>query len=465
MLQYNIHPNMNVYFDDDDIQSATRAYVVAFFSNLRRIFFLIQLGYIFFSEYALYLYYNNYSLFIDNLSQRLASINILYVKLFQAFALNNNFIDDETNNKLLKFTDNAPWDYNDIDYETLHSIGDEYNLNFVNGGDAPMNSGMISLVFKAYNKTTNEQLIVKIKRTNIEEHLDEAMDNLLYCVDLLSFIPTLKKYQVANAVHESADMILDQTDFNKEVDNMITIKKNCVNLKYVKIPYVLPEVTKKYDNVIIMEFIDGQTINQVKETDYEEFAKQVIKFGMVTFAMHGVTHGDLHAGNVLFIKDETDTEYPHKIGVLDFGIIYKLDQLYQENFLEILTAFHTLSPTDICKKLFASGIIEPIDTLNNLPKHQYDYIVNISSALINDAMHCSKGANQVQIYKFLKGFTEFLQQQDIVNLGLRPSEEFVKSQVTMGMSHGITLTLCKNDYLSVADKVINELFHWDLLQG
>jgi predicted unusual protein kinase regulating ubiquinone biosynthesis (AarF/ABC1/UbiB family) len=455
---------MNVHFDDDETPNALKEPIIALCIGLQHMGFLIQLGYIFFSEYALYFYHKNYSVFIDNLSQRLASINILYVKLFQAFALNNNFIDDETNNKLLKFTDNAPWDYSDIDYETLVSIGDEYNLNFVNGCDAPMNSGMISLVFKAYNKTTNEPLIVKIKRSNIEERLEEAMNNLVFCVDLLSIIPILSQYQLASALNKSAGMILDQTDFNKEVDNMMTIKNNCVNLKYVKIPYVLPEVTKNYDNVIVMEFIDGLRINEVEERDYEEFAKQVIKFGMVTFAMHGATHGDLHAGNVLFIKDDADKEYPHKIGVLDFGIIYKLDTFYKETFLEILTAFHALSPTDVCKKLFAAGIIEPVDVFNNLPKRQYDRILNISSAIINDAMHGSKGANQFQIYKFLKELTEFLQKQEISDLGLRPSDQFVKSQVTMAMSHGITLTLCKDDYLSVADKVINELFHWDLIQ-
>ena len=31
------------------------------------------------------------------------------------------------------------------------------------------------------------------------------------------------------------------------------------------------------------------------------------------------------------------------------------------------------------------------------------------------------------------------------------------------MSHGITLTLCKDDFIVVMDKVINELFHTKML--
>ena len=52
-------------------------------------------------------------------------------------------------------------------------------------------------------------------------------------------------------------------------------------------------------------------LNQIQEEDYEEFAKPVLKFGFVTTLLHGATHGDLHGGNILFIKDENDKK--HKI--------------------------------------------------------------------------------------------------------------------------------------------------------
>ena len=438
--------------------------IAIFFKNLKHLWFFIQICYVFFSEFAIYNLFNNYSTFIDRLTSKLASMNILYVKLFQAFALNNNFIDEETNNKLLRFTDNAPWDYTDIDFVTLLKITDEYNLHFVDGYEIPINSGMISLVFRAENKDTHEPLIVKLNRKNIEERLNDAMDDLLYCVDLLSFMPLFKTYKVSESIKKSTDMILEQTNFLIELDNMATVKNNCVNLKYVKIPYALEEVTKKYNNVIVMEYIDGLSINKIKKEDYEEFAKQVIKFGIATVAMHGVAHGDLHAGNILFIKDENDDEYPHKIGVLDFGIIYKLDNQYKETFFDIFTDLFTLTPKSICEKLFASGIIEPVEILQNLPKNHYDYIVNIGSDVIQNVIHTSKGANQVQVYKFLKEFSNFLKEPEIYNLGLKPSERFIKTQLILAMAHGITLTLCKDDCITIVDKVINEIFHCDLLE-
>jgi len=83
--------------------------------NIKSIIFLLKALFIFASEMMIYGIFRDYSLFIDRLSIRLSSINILYVKIFQAFALNNSLIDDKTNNKLLKFTDNAPWNYSDVD--------------------------------------------------------------------------------------------------------------------------------------------------------------------------------------------------------------------------------------------------------------------------------------------------------------------------------------------------------------
>ena len=56
--------------------------------------FTIHLFYIIISEITLYMIFRDYSNFINRITTRLASINILYVKIFQAIASNNNFIDE-----------------------------------------------------------------------------------------------------------------------------------------------------------------------------------------------------------------------------------------------------------------------------------------------------------------------------------------------------------------------------------
>jgi predicted unusual protein kinase regulating ubiquinone biosynthesis (AarF/ABC1/UbiB family) len=434
------------------------------FKTIKGIIFLLNVFFIFGTELLIYALFNDYMLLIDRLTMRLSSINILCVKVFQAFASNNSLIDDETNNKLLQFTDNAPWNCSDINLHDLIEIADKYNLHLKFGYEIPINAGMISLVFKVYKSNTYlEPVIIKMKRNNIDKKLDDSIDNLLFLMYILSFIPIINKYQLAEVVNKNIEIIRHQTNFLEEVDNMNLIKTNCKNIKYVKIPSANRQVTEEYPNCILMDYIRGIKINEIQKEDYEGFAKQVMKFGFVTTIVHGVTHGDLHSGNILFIKDNEDEKYPYKLGVIDFGIIYRLDSQYKHMLFEVLTQMFESPPRESAIKLLNSGIIDPPCILQQIPKEDYENIINFTAEIINETVNTSKKANQVQIYKFISKLKDYLNNSILSNIGIRPSDNFVKTQLVLAMSHGVTLTLCNDDFMGLADKVINELFHTNMI--
>ena len=440
------------------------------FKTIRNILFLFNASWIILSELALYGIFKNYISFIDRITYKLASINILYVKIFQAFALNNNLIDEKINNYLLKYTDKAPWTSNDIDYDTLFELEDNYNIvfintvnNVVNNNFKPINSGMISLVFKATNKSTGEPVIVKLKRNNINEMLDESIEKLLFFVYVLSFIPFIENYKISDLIYKNIGIIKQQTDFIQEVNNIVKIKTNCKNLKYIVVPEPNMSVTIKYPNVILMEYINGVTISNVNEEDYEGFAKQVLKFGFVSTFIHGISHGDLHSGNILFIKDEDSPTHKYKIGLLDFGIIYEINQGFKQKFLEVLIDLFTTPSEEIAVKMFHSGLIEPLDVINNLPKIHYDSIIGMLSSIINDTINVTKRVNHVKMYEFIYNLNNYINSNNMIKLGIRPSDNLLKIQLALTMAQGITIKLCKDDYLPLADKVIDELFHTNIL--
>ena len=432
--------------------------------NIRSFLFLLNTSFIFASELFIYTIFRDYDKLIDNLTKRLASINILYVKIFQAIALNNSLIDNQINNKLLKFTDNAPWNYSDINITYLVEMVKKYNIYLPYGYDYPINAGMISLVFKGVDRNNaNKQIIIKMKRKNIHEKLDNAIDNLLFLVYLLSFLPIINKYQIADVVNKNIEIIRQQTNFFQEIENMEKIRHNCKHLKYVKIPEVNMQATEDFPDIILMEYIEGMKINQLFHEDYESFAEVVIKFGLVSTLIHGATHGDLHAGNILFIKDKTDTKYPHKIGIIDFGIIYEVGTQYKEFLFDIFTQMFKNTPCESAEKILNSGIIEPPGILQQIPKRDYNKILNFTEEIVSDTINSSKKANQIQLYKFILNLKEYFSKDELCNIGIRPSNDLLKSQLVLGMSHGITLMLCKEDFITLMDKVINELFHTDLL--
>jgi predicted unusual protein kinase regulating ubiquinone biosynthesis (AarF/ABC1/UbiB family) len=430
---------------------------------LKEFRFLFNVVFILSSECAMYCIFRDYAKFIHGITHRLAQINILYVKVFQAIALNNNFIDDKLNKQLLRFTDNAPWTIKDINIPVLVDISEKYNLVMENGYETPINSGMISLVFKAYHRGTMAPMIIKMKRVNIDGQLNDAIENLRTVLYFLSFIPLFDKYRLAELVNKNMDLVRQQTDFMEEVKNTNTMKENCKRLKYVRIPTINKEVTEKYPDCILMEYINGVKITEIREEDYDGFAKQVLKLGVVTTLIHGFAHGDLHGGNILFIKDADDEKYKYKLGIIDFGIVYNIDPEYRHLLFEVATKALDMPAIEMATKLLNSSMIDPPNIFQQIPAVHRDNIIQFTGKIIDETIHQSKQACQAQVYRFLKMITEYLNTADIADIGIRPSDNLIKTQMVLAMAHGVTMTLCRGDFIPFAEKVMNELFHTDII--
>jgi predicted unusual protein kinase regulating ubiquinone biosynthesis (AarF/ABC1/UbiB family) len=430
---------------------------------IKQIIFFCNIGFILSSEALFYLIFGNYLSCIKSLTTRLSSINILYVKIFQAIASNNSLIDEKINNELLKFTDNAPWDLEDIRVTELIEICEKYDLVIKDGFEHPINSGMISLVYKAFKRCDHTPVIIKMKRNNIENRLNDAIENLKTFMYLLSFIPIIHKYQISNVITKNIEIIRHQTNFNEEVDNINKIRNNCKHLKYVKIPEVYLDATNENPNFILMEYIDGKKINEINDEDYYAFSKVVLKFGLLTTVIHGAAHGDLHSGNILFIKDKDDKKYPHKIGVIDFGIIYDIDPTYKVMLSDFFINVFERTARESIVLIANSGMVDPPNIINCLPKEHYDTIINLGTVMFADILTGVKQANQLEIYKFLSMINEYLSRPELAKYGIKPSDNFVKMQLVLAMSHGVTLTLCKDNILNLTNEVLNELFHTNML--
>ena len=434
----------------------------SFINFLCNCLFCIKICGIIMDEMCFYFVFKNYDTMINNLTKRLANQNILYVKIFQAFALNHNIIDDSMNNSLLKFTDNVPWTSKDIDKDTLIILEKKFDIKIYNNY-TPINSGMISLVFKGkMNAKNGETIVIKMKRNKIEETLNDGIQKMLFCVRLLTIIPFVKNYQLSDIIHNNINLIKFQTDFQKEVENIESMQKICKNMKYVKIPNVYKSITDDLSNLIVMEFIKGNTIQEVDPNHYYEYSKQLLKFGLVTLLIHGMSHGDLHTGNLLFIEDENDPKYKYKIGILDFGIVYEIGKTKDALFY-VFENMLSLPSEDIARSISLSGMIEPVECINNLSEIHYENILKILTKLVNDTIVVSKHLSQINVFKSLYNLNEYIVNNDLIVNGfkIRPSDDLIKFQVMFSMLYGVLFKLCGSSYIEVTNKVMIELFHID----
>jgi len=381
--------------------------------------------------------------------------------MFQSISLNHFFLDEEINNELLKFTDHSPFDSNDINLKLLQNIIHENDLT----GDIynPINSGMISLVYKMKNNINNKDVILKIKRNNINARLCDSIDNVLWFFRILSFFPfpILNTFEIHKTIQKTIDFIHQQLDFFDEIKNMKRMKNNCRHMNYVVIPEVYEEITNKYNDVIMMEYISGDSISNVSPEDYDIYSKLVTKFGFACVLNHGFTHGDLHAGNLIFIKEGQCDHPVYKLGILDFGIMTEIDKDFKLNCIILFMNLFDDSPRSSAIRFFYL-IIEPKDAIKYLKDEDYERVISIFEKYIDVFILSRKSVTQTRLYELMIDLNICLKKNNLAKYGLYLNDNFVKMQVAVSMSQGVTLHLSKNRYLEVVNEALNEMFHVDI---
>lgn len=382
--------------------------------------------------------------FIKKVIEKIEKVNIIYIKLLQSLCINKKLLYDNEKDYLLKYTDNVPFNSDDIDYKLLGRLERCYNIQL---SPEPLNSGIVSVVFKGIYSDNNNKVIIKILKKNIHSKLIEVFHELYTGARLLSYIPYIKSLNIQKVLDDNKEIILNQTNFKCEVDNIIIFKEKNLNIDEFKIPVVYEEITDVFENIIVMEDIKGLTYKEIENYDAytkNEFGKLILKFGLISILYNSAIHCDLHPGNIFFyINDENtneNTKFPkYQIGIIDFGIVSfpnKNNQnLYYEIFKEIFieekfsdcifqkSLENIFEPKDIIDKLVPRTKITMINKINVILK-EYSETHNI----INTLIKISKILNTYNI-KFSNEFNQlFLSLQIAINMATNLCTDILEEQ-------------------------------------
>jgi len=415
---------------------------------------IIKLVSFFIYAYLRYIFDRDNKQFINSVATYLSKQNMLYIKMFQAIALNKNLLNDAMSQHLLKYSDNVDYTEEDLDEPSLREIMQKYNLSAADP-IIPINSGMIALVYKLKTNLGSD-VILKIKRNNIDIRLMEDINKLQGLLHTLSAVPFFKYFcyyiDIPAIVKNNIDFLVQQTDFTREVENIQLMKNKCRYLKYVVIPSVYTELTHYYPNAILMEYIHGKKLEQVDKEDYLVYAKLNIKFGFACCFNFGLAHGDLHNGNILFIKEEDNV---YKLGILDYGILYQFDEAIKNKYTEIFAGLFYIDETESAKKLLGVAF-EPEEELKCIDPVVYNKMISIVAIQLSSLKSPNVSADQLQIHECLKNVTECLNPHNYENK-IKINDTFIKLQLVLAMSHGVTISLCENTYKDLAREVLDEM--------
>jgi len=326
----------------------------------RALWFSASSLYICGSEYAKYkIGWKSRNNAIIDVSKRLAAKNMMYVKIFQAFATNRNIVSPELNHFFSEYTDNVKYTDDEYDIKELKELETRstechpfQQLSILNDY-MPIKSGLMSLIFKGVIKRRDDAddddaaadaeadtpipVVVKYLRKNISKNFNASMNNLVVFAKFTRYFPYLRTLNVENLILQNIVCLNDQVCFRKELANITLYYKSWNDYPYVKIPKPYAYYTEKINpDIIVMEYIDGMKITEIDPEDNDEFGKALAAFNAKAAFCTSFYHGDLHPGNILFIKTpSSDTSASsskpiYKIGILDYGIIGHLSRDDQE---------------------------------------------------------------------------------------------------------------------------------------
>ena len=316
----------------------------------RALWFTASSGYICATEYLKYVIgWKTRNHAIIDVSKRLASINMMYVKIFQAFATNRNIVSPELNQFFSEFTDNVKYTDDEYDINELKEIERRSTecapfrqLRILNDY-RPIKSGLMSLIFKGVMNTPSEgegegegEVVIKYLRKNINKNFTSSMNNLVVFAKLTRYFPYLRTLNVESLILQNIVCLKDQVNFRKELANIMLYYRHWHKYEYIKIPKPYPEFTENINpDAIVMEYVDGMKITDIDPEDNDEFGKILASFNAKAAFCTSFYHGDLHPGNILFIKNASASASAsdpptYKICILDFGIIGHLSRYDQE---------------------------------------------------------------------------------------------------------------------------------------
>jgi predicted unusual protein kinase regulating ubiquinone biosynthesis (AarF/ABC1/UbiB family) len=292
----------------------------------------------------------NYDDTVISILKHVSEYNIIFVKIYQWTRIKNDInendsITEKISEEIYKYANKTFYKEEDIDYksllniyETANKLGDKFEFYDLK----PINSGTISLIFKG--KLNGKDVIIKLLRKNIKKELENGLNILINIENVLYNLPIIRKYYNLKMFDENMEVILNQTNFMNEVENLKLFYKSFKDVDNIITPNVYEEYTKNNENLIVMEYIDGKYLYELDREELDKYFNNFILFIIKSLFTYNIFHSDLHQGNILFINYNKR----YKIGIIDMGMVIILNNneldfaylfltvIYNNNFMEFL---------------------------------------------------------------------------------------------------------------------------------
>ena len=275
-----------------------------------------------------------------------------FIKLGQTLSTYPNRVGYELAEELSKLQDSAPADdYEDIRNIIEFELGKPIDDIFEGFSKEPIASASIGQVHTAY--LNNEFVAIKVQHKDIAQKIKSDLKLMHILADNLdSKVSSLKSYNLPGLVDIFDKSIQRELDYYYEAMNTIhlgdLLKDDDVYIPQVYLNY-------STSNVLIMEFLEGVSLNTVLSSNDDKFDKtDIARQGADTFIkqilVHGFYHADPHPGNLFILENG-------KLALVDFGMVGHLDNELKEDLAKLFVFMLEGDSKLLLKQLYYMDII------------------------------------------------------------------------------------------------------------
>lgn len=277
-----------------------------------------------------------------------------FIKLGQIASTRADLLPPDLINELEKLQSHvSPFPASDARALIEESLESDIDDIFMIFDDVPVGSASIGQVHRAMLHT-GEDVAVKVQRPNIEKTVRTDLEILRHLALLAEAnLEWARNYQVTDMIDEFSDALINELDYTIEARNVERIGKTHRNDKKVKIPEIYWDYSSK--NVMVMDFIKGTPVNQLKKLDELGINRSMVADTLARSIFkqifeEGYFHGDPHPGNVNVLDDGT-------VVFLDFGMVGRLTSDLKNNFGSLLISLMKHDSDGVVKSIVKMGVV------------------------------------------------------------------------------------------------------------
>jgi ubiquinone biosynthesis protein len=291
----------------------------------------------------------------EELAKDIEKLGPTYIKLGQLLSTRPDLLPPAYMQALSRLQDNVEaFSFGDVEEIITSELGVRISKAFSEFDAEPIAAASIGQVHRARMRDGRE-VVVKVQRPNIREHILEDLEALAEISELLdNHTEVGRRYEFQSLLEEFRKTILRELDYRLEANNLITLHRNLAEFDLIEVPLPIEGFTTS--RVLTMEYVRGKKITALSpleriELDSGRLADQLFHAYLKQLLVDGFFHADPHPGNVFL----TNTG---KIALLDLGMVARIAPGLQEKLLQLLLAISENHPDEAATLALQIGEIK-----------------------------------------------------------------------------------------------------------